>query len=196
MWQVTVRFNKKLRTYSGAVRSHTLYLFHVCAVLKLLLRQVTTQNLILLLLTASYTPYNSWQEHCRTSTHVKLMECPLVFRKHPLLCINGPSLVDDLPESQFHYSSTAIVMWHSEIFLQNAIICRCVALWNGSKASVKVHADVSMRGGTIFCAIGVDLCEECCNILNSFGLVTHASAAVTCVALDTPRTVRNCTVRP
>ena len=45
-----------------------------------------------------------------------------------------------------------------------------------------------MWGGTIFCTTGVDLCEECCNIVNSFDQVTRVT--------DTPRNVRSCMVRP
>ena len=144
MWQVTVRFNKKLRTYSSAARSHILYLFHVYAVLKVLLRQVTTQNLILLLLTASYAPHNSWQEHCRTSTHMEKLECSLVFRKHPSPCINGPSLVATRRFTRITVPFPFNGHCHmaSGIFLWNVIIHRRVALWNGSEASVKVHADV------------------------------------------------------
>ena len=56
---------------------------------------------------------------------------------------------------------------------------------------VKAHANVSMREGTIFCTIGVDLCEEGCDVLNLFKLVTHASRAVTCAAMDTSWNVRN-----
>ena len=64
------------------------------------------------------------------------------------------------------------------IFLWNVILCRRIAPWNDNKASFKPGADVSMRGGTISCATGVDLCERCCNTLNyvrsNHAYITHS----------------------
>ena len=82
------------------------------------------------------------------------------------------------------------------IYLQNAIIHSCLAQRNDIEHFVKACADVLMREVTISWETGVDLCEECCDILNSFDVVTHASRAVTCVAPDTRRNVRNRMVHP
>ena len=67
---------------------------------------------------------------------------------------------------------------------------------NDMEDSVKARADVSMQEGTILCETGVDLCEECCDILNSFNVVTHALRAVICITPDTQRNVRNRIARP
>ena len=58
------------------------------AVRKWLLCKVALQKLILFLYPASYAPYNSWQERCRTSSHMENLERSLGFRKHPSPCPN------------------------------------------------------------------------------------------------------------
>ena len=61
-------------------------------------------------------------------------------------------------------------------------ICSCMALWNDMKASLKPHADISMWRGILFCAIGVDLCKESHNTVNSFDQIMRTSRAVTYVS--------------
>ena len=118
-----------------------------------------------------------------------------------LILKNQPSLL--------HYLKSSNPTWHSYstthykllprplshdilvITLWNIIFRRCMALWKDSVASLKPHADVSMQRGTILCATGVNLCERCCNTVNSFDQITRTSCAVTCVATDTLRNVWN-----
>ena len=61
--------------------------------------------------------------------------------------------------------------------LRNVIIRSHMAPCNGSKASVKARADVSIRGGM-----------QCFEFVQ---LVMYALRAVTCVATDMPWNVRN-----
>ena len=92
--QIGRTLGQRLKKHQQTARNRTHILSFPCVQFsELLLHQVTTQNLILLLLTASYAPYNSWKEHRRTSTHMEKLEHSLVFRKHPSLCLNGASLV-------------------------------------------------------------------------------------------------------
>ena len=103
---------------------------------------------------------------------------------------------NDLPESSFYSSLTAIVTWHSRNFLTHRHNTSSHGSVKWKQSLCKAHADVSMRTGMIFCATGGDLRKECCNILNSVDLITHASCAVTCITTDTERNVRNTTVCP
>ena len=60
------------------------------------------------------------------------------------------------------------------ILLEYVILCSCMAVWNDSKAFLKLRSDTSVqKGSMIFYATGVGLWEECRIAVNMFDQVMH-----------------------